>query len=115
MVRAVFLEMGSRYYRDGLLEDERDVFYLRLDECMPKKEYKDRDLKKLIAARKQEYRTYEKIPAYARLVFADGIFNKHHTGVNAEQIDCPDGELRGSRARTELSRQKCLSLTIRNP
>ena len=95
MVRAVFLEMGRRYYKDGQLEDSRDVFFLRLDELMAAEKPEQTDPKKLVAARKQEYRTYGMLPAYSRLVFADGIFNKHHISVNSELIDCPDGEVRG--------------------
>jgi pyruvate,water dikinase len=95
MVRTLFLEMGKKYQEAGILDDVRDVFYLRLDELMPSKDTAEIDRKKIVAARKQEYQTYEKLPSYSRLIFAGGIFNKHHISVNSEMIDCPDGEIRG--------------------
>ena len=64
-VRRIFLEIGKRFRADGLIDDPRDIFYLRTEEIF---DFIDgaavsTGLRALITARKREYNEYRTTPA----------------------------------------------------
>lgn len=71
-VRDIFLRIGEILAENGKLVCREDVFYLFEEEL----NREDIDFQKLVIERKEEYKQYEKIPAYSRLVFTDKIINK---------------------------------------
>ena len=71
-VREIFLRIGEILVEQGRIDNREDIFYLYEKEL----NNSDMDLKKLVLDRKEEYKQYEKIPAYSRLVFTDKIINK---------------------------------------
>lgn len=71
-VRDIFLRIGEILVENGKLVCREDVFYLFEEEL----NREDIDFQKLVIERKEEYKQYEKIPAYSRLVFTDKIINK---------------------------------------
>ena len=75
MVRTMFLSIGQKLENKNLIKEQRDIFYLTLDEIfqLPKKE---QDFKEVIKERKNKYKNYELLPAYSRLVFMDKEFDK---------------------------------------
>ncbi|MFN3404534.1 MAG: PEP/pyruvate-binding domain-containing protein [Cytophagaceae bacterium] len=68
IVRRIFNAIGKRFYYEGLINDARDIFYLRKEEIFGfiKGTSSDKDLKSLIDLRKAEYRQFEKVPAHER-------------------------------------------------
>ncbi len=79
MVRSLFLVFGNNLYKEGLLDNQRDIFYLSIEEIFNYKEY---NIKDLVDSRKREYETYYKLPNYSRLVFSNKEFDKHARVVN---------------------------------
>ncbi|MCR5637779.1 MAG: phosphoenolpyruvate synthase [Lachnospiraceae bacterium] len=106
MVRLIFNRLGESYAREGLLEDKNDIFYLTIDEAFAlaerKREKADKDheagktdMRKLVAARKEEYLLYEKLPAYSRLIFEDKEYDKRHRSINSYQRKRDEKQLQG--------------------
>lgn len=62
LYREIFLEIGQQFAFDGLLETQRDIFYLTLDELYAWYDGRavQTNLKALVAARKIEFAEYEK-------------------------------------------------------
>ena len=81
IVRQIFLSIGRSYAKNGLIEDERDIFMLTLDEVfdMAKQPVK---MAGEVEKRKELYRMYDKLPAYSRLIFENQEFDKNHRSVN---------------------------------
>ena len=76
MAREVLIQIGENLYKGGAIEHKDDIFYLKYNEL---KEYINNEklsLKEIIRTRKQEYKRFEKIPNYSRIVFAGKIFDK---------------------------------------
>ncbi len=61
LYRDIFLEIGTQFAFDGLLEQPRDIFYLSLDELYAWYDGRavQTNLKALVSARKEEYAGYE--------------------------------------------------------
>ena len=79
MVRSMFLSIGNTLHKKKLISDKKDIFYLTIDEIF---DYKNYDLKKIIKDRKEDYKIYNELPNYSRLIFMNKEFDKHHTRVN---------------------------------
>ena len=124
MVRLIFTKLGESYVREGLLDDKNDIFYLTIDEAFAlaerKREKADKgseagksheageerevdkgheagktDMRKLVAARKEEYLLYEKLPAYSRLIFEEKEYDKRHRSINSYQKKMDGSYLQG--------------------
>lgn len=124
MVRLIFTKLGESYVREGLLDDKNDIFYLTIDEAFElaerKREKADKgseagksheageerevdkgidagktDMRKLVAARKEEYLLYEKLPAYSRLIFEEKEYDKRHRSINSYQKKMDGSYLQG--------------------
>lgn len=104
IVRLIFTTLGEQFAGEGLMEDERDIFWLTVEEAFSLVDEKQ-DMKDVIASRKRSYELYERLPAYQRLIFANQEFSKSHTSVNAHKIwlnkerlygtPCSDGIIEG--------------------
>ncbi len=79
MVRSMFLGIGKNLVKERKLRKKEDIFYLTIEEVFNYKKY---HLKKLIISRKKEYRMYQELPSYSRLVFCEKEFDKHHKRIN---------------------------------
>ena len=89
LVRDIFLKIGTLLVEQGRLLNKTDVFYLFYEELYENNlNYID-----LVENRKQEYKDFEKIPTYSRLVFADKIIDKN-TNIS-EVIIISDKVLKG--------------------
>ncbi len=81
IMREIILKISGMMVEKGRLEDIWDIFYLYLDELKD-----DCDYKELVLARKAEYRNYEALPAFSRLVYNDRIFNKTLYNVESNNV-----------------------------
>lgn len=94
MVRSMILAIGTNLVKDNIIDDKRDIFYLNLDEIFNidnKINYKD-----IIESRKNKYLSYEKIPAYSKLVFMDKEFDKNIKSININNNKNNDNKLYGT-------------------
>ena len=104
MVRSMFLQFGEIYKMQGILENERDIFYLTLEEIKDLIHSKENKIE-VIRKRKEDYQLFESLPAYTRIIFMNQEFDKHHTNVNMNKfyhdvdelrgIPCSNGKVRG--------------------
>ena len=94
MVRNMILRLGEIYEEQGLIEHCRDIFYLKLEEIKDMVSNKENKFE-IIRKRKEDYKLYECLPAYTRLIFMEKEFNKHHTNVNMNKFYSSNDELRG--------------------
>ena len=94
MVRNMILRWGEIYQEQGLIENKRDIFYLKLEEIERMISNKENKLD-IIRKRKEDYKLYEHLPAYTRIIFTEKVFDKHHTNVNMNKFYNNKNELRG--------------------
>ena len=94
MVRSMFLKLGQIYEEQGLIENYRDIFYLNIEEVNNLAEHKE-NMKDIVNKRKDDYKLYEYLPAYTRIIFMGKEFDKHHTNVNTKRFYSNNNELRG--------------------
>ena len=94
LVREAVLRLGAIYCRQGLIEDEKDVFWLTLEELRALAET-PRDLREAVRGRKKQYAVFALLPAYSRLIFSENEFDKHHRCVNTSKIMSDQNELSG--------------------
>ena len=94
MVREIVLSLGKNFHKAGLLDSEKDIFYLTYDEmfAMAKEPF---DAKERIQQRKSEYRMYKCLPAFSRIVFEKTEFSKHHVNVNSHRMAAQTGVMQG--------------------
>ena len=94
MVREIVLCLGRNFCKEGLLDSEKDIFYLTYDEmfAMAKEPF---DAKERILQRKNEYRMYKCLPAFSRIVFEKTEFSKHHVSVNSHRMAVQTGVMQG--------------------
>jgi rifampicin phosphotransferase len=69
MVRQIFCAIGARFYSEGMIADSRDIFYLTKEEIFDfiKGTSVNSDLKKLIAFRKDEFASFQKVKTAERI------------------------------------------------
>lgn len=62
MVRRIFLAIGENFCSEGIIDETRDIFWLKKEEIFDfiQGTSESRNLRPLIALRKKEYETYEK-------------------------------------------------------
>jgi rifampicin phosphotransferase len=97
IVREIFSHIGSCFYAEGILDSPRDIFYLRHEEifCYIEGRAITQDIKKLVAFRKEEFKTYqsqqppsERFASYGPVYHANDFYA---TG----KIEKIDGDLKG--------------------
>lgn len=104
MARTIFIKLGEIYKKQGLIDENDDVFYLTVEEIKNAVTHKT-SLKETVAKRKEDYNLFKALPAYTRLIFEKEEFDKHHSSVNNEKyyqnretlhgIPCSSGVVRG--------------------
>ena len=94
IVRLIIDTLGKKYKEQGLIEDEFDIYYLKIDEVLELAS-KPSDMKEKVKYRKEKYELYKELPPYSRLIFAEGEFNKSHVSVNSYKKTLNDNELQG--------------------
>lgn len=94
MVRNMILRLGEIYNEQGLIENKKDIFYLQLNEIENMISNKENKFD-IIRKRKEDYKLFECLPAYTRIIFSEKEFNKSHTNVNMNKFYTNKNELRG--------------------
>lgn len=94
MVREIVISLGKNFLAAGLIDSEKDIFYLTYDEmfAMAKEPF---DAKDRIKQRKNEYRMYKCLPAFSRIVFEKKEFSKHHVSVNSHRMRSSEDVMQG--------------------
>ncbi len=92
MVRSMVIVLGKNLVKKHQLRRKEDVFYLTLEELFQPNKY---HLKELVKKRKQDYKMYQEIPNYSRLVFMNHEFDKHHKRINSVTKEISKNELEG--------------------
>ena len=94
MVREIVRSLGKNFLATGLIDSEKDIFYLTYDEmfAMAKEPF---DVKDRIKQRKNEYRMYKCLPAFSRIIFEKKEFSKHHVSVNSHRMRSSEGVMQG--------------------
>ncbi len=77
IMRLLMLKIGENFCRAHRIACPEDIFWLFYEEVEAAAEDETMELKKRIFVRKQEYKKYELLPAYSRLVFAGRVWNKN--------------------------------------
>lgn len=94
MVRSMMLQLGSIYQSQHLIDKERDIFYLTLEEVRMLTSQKT-PMQDIIAKRKEDYHMFSNLPAYSRLLFMDKEFDKSHTSINNHSFSNTADVLKG--------------------
>ena len=94
MVREIVRSLGKNFLAAGLIDSEKDIFYLTYDEmfAMAKEPF---DAKNRIKQRKNEYRMYKCLPAFSRIIFEKKEFSKHHVSVNSHRMRSSEDVMQG--------------------
>ena len=94
MVREIVRSLGKNFLAAGLIDSEKDIFYLTYDEmfAMAKEPF---DAKDRIKQRRNEYRMYKCLPAFSRIIFEKKEFSKHHVSVNSHRMRSSEGVMQG--------------------
>ena len=79
MVRTMILGISNNLVKGNKLANNRDIFYLTLEEVF---DYQKYNLKDIVKSRKKDYEMYYELPNYSRLIFAGREFNKQHKIIN---------------------------------
>ena len=79
MVRSMFLGISKNLVKEKRLRKKEDIFYLTIEEVFNYKKY---NLKKIVSTRKKDYRMYQVLPSYSRLIFTNKEFDKRHKIIN---------------------------------
>lgn len=113
MVRNMILRLGEIYYKQGLIESQRDIFFLTIDEIKNLANNKEPKFN-IIKERKEDYKLYECLPSYTRIIFMDKEFSKHHTNVNMNSFYNDKNELRGIPCSNGKAKGEALVITNAN-
>lgn len=84
MVRQMFLHIGRLLYNKHQIDQIEDIFWLRKEELFH--EGQQANYRELVQKRKQEYRLYEELPAFTRLIFDGKAFHKVHQSVGSFKV-----------------------------
>lgn len=90
IVREILLRAAKELKKDGLLLEERDIFYLYFDE-IESAVYKGTNYIGQIEKRKIEYQKYSRLPAYSRLVFQGEVFSRNVSGMAEKAVPGGNG------------------------
>lgn len=99
LFRQLFLQMGDRLVKDGIIDTRRDVLYLKVDELIDHEQ--QNIFRNLISRRKDEYIDFAELPIAVRYVQSEkGLFEAIDDSVIAERnqlkgIGCCSGTVEG--------------------
>lgn len=114
IVRLIFLKIGNEFCEKGIISENRDIFWLTVDEVFSYVETQPVDtqlVKSMIADRKKRYGVFASIPSYQRLIFSEKEFDKVHTNVNSNQIYVSQNKLRGIPCSDGIAEGEALVIT----
>ncbi len=94
MVRLLIDTFGARYKEQHLIAEQRDIYYLEVDEVLSLAS-DPRDMKKTVKERKEQYEMYNALPPYSRIIFESREFNKNHASINTYHKQLDENELAG--------------------
>ena len=94
LVREAMLRLGDLYAAQGLIDTQRDVFYLTLEELRQLTD-SPQPMQDTVDARKRQYAMFAMLPGYTRLVFSGAEFDKNPRSVNLSAVQRSACELTG--------------------
>lgn len=94
-MRSIVLSISENFVNEKIIENVDDIFYLYYNEIEDVINSKNVDLKSIISSRKNEYKMYEMLPSYTRIIFSSKVFNKKHENINNDVIKVNNDELIG--------------------
>jgi pyruvate,water dikinase len=97
-VRRIFVELGRRFYAEGLLDEPRDIFYLEVDEALGFVEGTtvSVDLRGLVKLRRAEFDAFEQMPPPDDRFETFGMVHQGNQFRSQHEIDqVTDGDLKG--------------------
>ena len=80
LAREILLHIGEIFCGEGVIENKQDIFYLYIEEIESIIKEK-KNLKIEIEQRIKLYETYEELPSFNRIVFADKIIQKTYQNI----------------------------------
>lgn len=97
IVRELFSAMGVRFYAEGILENDRDIFYLTKEEITQFIQGRavTQDLKKLVALRKAEFAAYEEMEVPSERFASYGPVYHANDFFSSDKIEPLEGDLKG--------------------
>lgn len=97
IVRTIFVHLGKRCCAAGVIENERDIFYLTKEEIFAFIEGRSvtQDIKALIHLRQQEFEQYKKTEPPAERFATYGMVYDRNNFFDKSRIDLPEGDLKG--------------------
>ncbi|MBI1305166.1 MAG: phosphoenolpyruvate synthase [Bacteroidetes bacterium] len=95
MVRRMFSALGVQLEKDGILENNRDVFYLKLEEILLLKSFSTEEIRANINNRKKEFEEYEKQPIPSERFYTYGEDFSDVYIYSHEKVETIDGDLKG--------------------
>lgn len=105
MMRTLMLRVGENMVQEGLLDNIRDIFWLFYEEIeelssihFPEKTIKEERkaiLMKKLTERKLQYKKFETLPAYSRIIFSDHVFHKNPVRMKEMEYEQGDGSYAG--------------------
>ncbi|MDO5095586.1 MAG: PEP/pyruvate-binding domain-containing protein [Peptostreptococcaceae bacterium] len=109
-VRRIFLSIADSFVKDDLIEEPRDIFYLRIDEVFERIEHPS-SAKHIVSERKKEYANYEQTPAYSRLILTKDA--RQSLGRRLSQKQISENALHGTPCSPGIAEAEVI--VIRNP
>ncbi|MNX74061.1 Chondramide synthase cmdD [compost metagenome] len=97
IVRELFSAMGVRFYAEGIVDHERDIFYLTKEEIAQFIQGRavTQNLKKLVALRKNEFAAYEEMEIPAERFASYGPVYHANDFFSTEKVEQMEGDLKG--------------------
>lgn len=97
IVRAIFSAIGKNFYAEGIIENDRDIFYLTKDEIFSFIEGTSvsSNVKELIILRKKEFLNYEKIAPPSERFASYGAVYHANDFYSIGKLEKLEGDLKG--------------------
>ncbi len=97
MVREIFSAIGQRFFKEGIIESARDIFYLTKEEIFSFIEGTSvtQNIKALIALRKKEFENYKEQDAPSERFATYGTVYHANDFFNISKVEKADGDLKG--------------------
>ncbi len=97
IVRELFSAMGVRFYSEGILNSDRDIFYLTKEEITQFIQGRSvtQDLKKLVELRKSEFEAYEEMEVPAERFASYGPVYHANDFFSTDKVEPLEGDLKG--------------------
>src|SRR5690606_12969210 len=97
MVREIFTTIGNRFYEEGILASERDIFFLTKAEIFAYIEGRSvtTDLKALVALRKEEHERFQQLPMPSERIGTCGVVYQSNDFYSKRKLELLEGDLKG--------------------